>query len=121
MSEILIEPRHELSAAQVEVLEDALYEFNRRQTGYHDGLGLAFEARREGALAGAVAGYTWGGICELRQVIVEEAFRGEGIGRALVQAALSEAVRRGCRRVFLTTYDFQAPEFYRKLGFEAVA
>lgn len=32
--------------------------------------------------------------------------------------AEAESVRRGCIGAHLDTYDYQAPDFYRKLGYE---
>jgi GNAT superfamily N-acetyltransferase len=116
-----IQPRHELTALEIEDLEDKLYAYNVQATGYDDGEWLGFTAEENGERVGAAAGYTWGGICELRQVWVREDRRGSGLGRALIIAAIEEAERRGCRRLLLTTYDFQAPGFYRRLGFEEAA
>src|SRR5689334_10969040 len=110
-----ITARHDLSAGEIEVLEDRLYEFNAAQTGFHDGKSLAFVVEEQGKLVAAVAGYTWGGICELRQVWVHEAWRGCGLGAELVGHAIEEARTRGCAHIFLTTYDFQAPGFYARL------
>ncbi|WP_272899885.1 GNAT family N-acetyltransferase [Tolypothrix bouteillei] len=45
-----------------------------------------------------------------------ESFRGEGYGDALLATAEQEAVKRGCQYVYLDTFSFQAPEFYRKQG-----
>ena len=111
-----ISARHDLSADEVEGLEERLYEFNAARTGYHDGASLAFIAEAEGELVGAVAGYTWGGISELRQVWVHDDWRGHGLGADLMRHAIDEARARGCAHVFLTTYDFQAPGFYARLG-----
>ena len=47
-----------------------------------------------------------------------EALRGRGHGRALLAVAERWALERGCRDAFLDTFSFQAPEFYRKLGWE---
>lgn len=116
-----IRERLELSPGDIDALEERLYEFNAARTGLNDGKQLAFVSEDAGELTGAVAGYTWGGICELRQVWVAEPQRRRGLGRALVEAALAEAARRGCAHVFLATYEFQAPGFYARLGFREVA
>ena len=38
----LIKPRHDLSPMEIDAVEDNLYDYNRRATGHHDGLGLGF-------------------------------------------------------------------------------
>ena len=47
-----------------------------------------------------------------------ETLRGTGLGTRLMMAAEAEAVRRGCIGAHLDTYDYQAPGFCRKLGYE---
>jgi len=114
-----IRPRHDFTALEIDALEDRLYEHNRAATGHDDGRGLGFEATDEsGAQIGAVAGHTWGGVAYIGQMWVDPAHRGEGLGLALLDAALAEARSRGCRQMFLMTYDFQAPWLYKKRGFE---
>jgi RimJ/RimL family protein N-acetyltransferase/predicted GNAT family acetyltransferase len=78
----------------------------------------------------AFAGDDVAGYCELREldgvaqienVEVLEEFRGRGLGRALVQAALVEA-RRGSDVVWLEALADDWPrELYAKLGFDVVA
>jgi ribosomal protein S18 acetylase RimI-like enzyme len=46
--------------------------------------------------------------------------RGQGIGRRLVSMAEAEARSRGCSRVWLRTFGFQARGFYEKLGYGVV-
>ncbi len=106
---------------EVDFLEDRLYEFNSKATGIYDALGLAIFGRDEhGELVAGLCGHTWGGCCEIRQVWVHETQRGHGIGRQLLEMAEAEARRRRCAQITLATHSFQAPEFYRKLGFEVV-
>lgn len=42
--------------------------------------------------------------------------RNQHIGSSFLNQAESTAKERGCKYVFLDTFDFQAPEFYKKHG-----
>jgi GNAT superfamily N-acetyltransferase len=107
---------------QIQYLEDRLYEFNSKATGITDGQGLAIFVRDEQArIVAGICGLTWGGCCEIRQLWVEESRRQQGIGMRLLQAAEQEARRRNCRQMVLTTFSFQASEFYMKRGFHILA
>ncbi|MFL5982963.1 MAG: GNAT family N-acetyltransferase [Gaiellaceae bacterium] len=53
-------------------------------------------------------------------LVVDEAHRGRGVGRALVQAVEEDARLRGCALLFLTTREWRADAhaFYERVGFE---
>jgi GNAT superfamily N-acetyltransferase len=106
----------------VQELEDRIGEFNAATTDIADGEWLAIcvrdAARR---IVAGIAGNTWGGCMEIRQFWVEESRRRRGLGTRLLLAAEREARRRGCRQIVLCTFDFQAPAFYLRHGFEIVA
>lgn len=53
-------------------------------------------------------------------LVVDESRRGEGVGRALIEALDQEARVRGCGVLFLTTSARRtdAHEFYRRVGLE---
>ncbi len=70
-----------------------------------------------GELLGGAVARSWGECCELQQLWVAEAWRRQGLGRLLVQAVEAEARLRGCRRVYLETFSFQAPALYLTLGY----
>ena len=59
--------------------------------------------------------------CWLEDIFVEEAARGSGLGRALVEAAFDRARERGCARMELDVNEAntQALRLYESLGFEA--
>ena len=118
----LIRPRHDLSPDEIDAVEDNLYEFNRRATGRHDGRGLGFVIQDEaGRTIAVAAGYSWAATSELKQMWVDEAHRGRGYARALLDAFVTEAESRGVRRIWLASYDFQAPGMYEKAGFKRMA
>ncbi|MGL6242351.1 GNAT family N-acetyltransferase [Pseudomonas sp.] len=48
---------------------------------------------------------------------VPEQARGQGLGSKLMQMAEDLAREKECVGIWLDTFDFQAPEFYKKLGY----
>ena len=112
----------EPTPVEVQYLEDRLYEFNSAATGITDGEWLAIFVRDDDhRIVAGICGNTWGGCAEIRQFWVEEARRKQGLGTRLLAAAEQEARRRACRQMLLMTFNFQAPAFYAKHGFEVVA
>ena len=118
-AEIVIqdEPRLE----EVAALDDRLYEYNVAATGCADGRWLAIFVRDDaGALVAGLHGWTWGGTGFIRTLWVQDDRRRHGLGAQLVTAAEREALRRGCRVMHLDTHSYQAPGFYRRLGYEEI-
>jgi amino-acid N-acetyltransferase len=60
---------------------------------------------------------TWENLAEIRSLIVTQAHQGQGWGRRLVDASLSEALTLGVYRIFTLTYQV---DFFCKMGFTAV-
>lgn len=103
-------------------LDDRLYEYNARATGYFDGESFSCTHHDEsGGIQAGIFGYTWGGCCHVSHLWVDEAKRGHGIGTTLLAAAEQHAKQKRCRVVFLATHSFQAPGFYEGLGYEVRA
>jgi len=75
----------------------------------------------DGTIAGGVYGATMWGWLMIDGLWVAEELRGQGLGRRLLLEAESIAVDRGCRGSWLGTFDFQAREFYERLGYVVFA
>jgi GNAT superfamily N-acetyltransferase len=107
------------SRADIDELKDAIDAFNYDATGFRDGrLLAAFLRDTAGALVAGISGFTWGGYAKVEYLWIAGPYRGQGLGRRLLEAAEQEARARGCLLVVLDTHDFQAPAFYAKLGYE---
>ena len=84
----------------------------------------SFHIKQGGQIvAGIVAASTMDTL-EVEFLFVEESCRGQGLGRLLLEQAEGKGVNiytHGCKRVLLNTYSFQAPGFYRRMGYELLA
>ncbi len=82
-------------------------------------LGIYLENDLGQKLAGLI-GETHGNWLTVKYLWVKEAMRGQHIGSELLERAENMAKGRGCKYVFLDTFNFQAPAFYIKHGYEQV-
>jgi N-acetylglutamate synthase-like GNAT family acetyltransferase len=74
----------------------------------------------DGEMVAGLSGWTWGEAAGIAMTWVREDQRGSGVGTGLVEAFEVEARKRGCTHVFVTSFTFQAPDFYRRLGYEEI-
>jgi ribosomal protein S18 acetylase RimI-like enzyme len=105
----------------VKLLDERLYEFNAAASDVHDGRSLAvFVREADGSIAAGLHGWTWGGTGFVQTIWVREDLRRRGVGKRMLAAAEAEALRRGCHQMHLDTHSYQAPGFYRRLGYEVI-
>jgi GNAT superfamily N-acetyltransferase len=103
---------------RLQILEP-LRAYNAAMAGDGKSEKFAFFVRDESsdAVLGGLHGrilYRW---LFIELLVVPEQTRGQRMGSQLMELAEDLARERECVGIWLDTFDFQAPEFYRKLGF----
>ena len=91
---------------------------NTRQTDLGT-LDLIIRNESDEVVGGLTADIYWGWL-DINDLWVHESLRGQGFGRQLLTTAEAEGVKRGCTQVLLTTFSFQAKDFYEHLGYRVV-
>lgn len=71
-------------------------------------------------IAGCVAQIDTWDVVNIDTLWVSKKYRKKGLGTALMREAEREAAEMGCNLSILGTFDFQAVEFYEKLGYTVV-
>lgn len=107
-----------VSAADVEAVRRGLRAYNLSRLDVFHAPFAVIARDGAGTVLGGVTGDVQWGMGEVEFVWVDDAWRGRGIGAQLMEAAEQVALAHGCRRIHLDTMSFQAPGFYRKLGFQ---
>jgi GNAT superfamily N-acetyltransferase len=105
----------------IRALRRGIYEHNVASTGIEGDDISIFVRDADGELRGGLYGWTWSGWLEVNLLWVRADERGHGLGSRLLAAAEAEALARGCHTSILDTHSFQAPDFYRKHGYEVWA
>ena len=77
-----------------------------------------FVRDRKKKIVGGLYAESWAGWLEIKLLWFREELRGKGFGIKLMQLAEKEGVKLGCKYARLDTFSFQAPEFYKKLGYK---
>lgn len=101
-----------------EYLHARLQEHNRpyfTEAGFEN---LSVCLEQDGEIVAGIAGVLRGNWVLMQELWVREDLRGQNLGSQILKKAEEEAKRCGCKHVLLDTFEFQAPGFYKKLGYE---
>ena len=107
-------------------VDDRLGEFiNKEFSAYGEQNGVVlnydefcFAAEEDGKILGVITGRAYYNEVHIGDLIVASSVRKGGIGSKLVRAVEDNYRGKGYDKITLTTFGFQAPEFYKKLGYE---
>ena len=95
------------------------YNRSKREASTSEPLNIFIEDE-DGNLMGGLVAETFGYWLEIEYLYVSEALRGQGLGSDILQRGEEEARDRKCKYSFVDTFHFQAPDFYKKHGYEEV-
>lgn len=105
---------------KAEIFEELLkYNLARIEDRNPKDLGIYLHNISGKKIAGLI-GETHGNWLMIKFLWVDECQRGQHIGTALLKQAEETAKERHCKYAFLDTFSFQAPDFYKKQGYEEV-
>lgn len=105
--------RADIYAGLLEYNLERLEDKNPRELGI-------FLEDSEGKKTAGLIGETHGNWLMIKFLWVDTLLRGQNIGSRLLNQAEDTAKERGCKFVFLDTFSFQAPDFYKKLGYKEI-
>ncbi len=94
-----------------------LLAFNARAVGKGQYKPLTITLRQGKEIVGGLIGASWMNWLYVDLLWLEDKYRGKGHGKTLMKKAEAEARKRGVDNVYLVTFTFQAPGFYKKLGY----
>ena len=106
---------------EIRYIRESLCRFNEEIVGKdgHEPINIV-EYDGNGSVIGGILGGTYWGWMYIDILWVQEDHRKKGIGSKLLCEAEKEALRRGCHHVHLDTMSWQAPDFYKKHGYEVI-
>jgi hypothetical protein rflaF_20641 len=79
---------------------------------------FAFVAKEDNKIVGIITGNSYYKEVHISDLIILEEYRNKQIGSKLVENVENYYKDKGFENINLTTYGFQAPEFYKKCGFK---
>jgi GNAT superfamily N-acetyltransferase len=105
-----------------EALDNKLGAFNLEQwpaTQEQPVVDLSYSIKKDGrVIAGINAAMYFWHILYIDILFVEDGVRKQGLGSYLLNRVEQEALEQGAKLAHLSTYDFQAVDFYKQHGFE---
>ena len=103
------------SEEDTEFIHSRLREYNRKYMSDFDDYN--FHIEKDGKIIAGIVAASIFDTLEVEFLFVDENHRGKNLGTELLKHAENTAKMNGLKRILLNTYSFQAPEFYKKLGY----
>ena len=106
---------------EAEHIRAALTAFNERAVGAdgHTALNIVEYDEKGEIIAGLLGGTYWGWLY-IDILWVAKAHRKQGLGSKLLAEAEKQALQRGCHHAHVDSMSWQAPDFYKKHGYETI-
>lgn len=105
----------------IEEIDQRLGEFNQRMLNFvgESEKRISYVIKKGNSIiAGISSCVDWGFILHVELLFVEDEYRHQGLGRLLMEKVEKEAEVLGAGMAQTDTFDFQAKDFYLKLGYE---
>ncbi|MDE1187262.1 MAG: GNAT family N-acetyltransferase [Pantoea sp.] len=120
VQEISFEVCENPDSEQLFPIEEGLNHFNDSMTGMSDRkpLSVLITSSKTGEVFGGMQGRSSLGLLFIDLFYLPPELRGMGIGTEVLSRFEDEGRKRGCTAAFLYTISFQAPDFYKKHGWE---
>ena len=115
---IEIEYKEKLDEEIYTMIDEEFNEFAKKNGVVCNYKSFAFVAKEGNKIIGIITGNSYYKEVHISDLIVLEQYRNKHVGSKLMETVESYYKNKGFENINLTTYGFQAPEFYKKCGFE---
>ncbi|OPB00989.1 GNAT family N-acetyltransferase [Pseudomonas fluorescens] len=117
--ELALDVSFDVTAQEREAILKPLRAYNLSHTGQlpFATVGILLRDPDNQEVVGGLFGEISYGWLFIELLSIPDSMRKQGTGTRLMRAAENVAREKGCTGIWLDTFSFQAPEFYRKRGF----
>lgn len=113
-----IEYKENLNEEFYKIIDEEFNKFATKNEVICNYMPFSFIAKENNKVAGIITGNSYYKEIHISDLIVLEEYRNKHIGSKLIETVEDFYKNKGFENINLTTYGFQAPEFYKKCGFE---
>ena len=115
---IEVEYKENLDEGIYEIIDEEFNKFAVKNGIVCNYKSFAFVAKEESKIIGIITGNSYYKEVHISDLIVLEQYRNKHIGSKLMETVENYYKNKGYENINLTTYGFQALEFYKKCGFK---
>lgn len=112
-----IEYKGKLDEEFYEIIDSEFNKYAEKNGVNCNYISFAFVAKEDNKIVGIITEKSYYKEIHISDLIVLEEYRNKHIGSKLIEKVEEFYKNKGFENINLTTYEFQAPEFYKKCGF----